>query len=119
MGIKTYRPVTPSLRATTSLTNEEIIQYFKMLNKQEIAVLVKQEYEQVKDANSWLWVKNVWRADTVVSVIPSYDEYVSAAGIKYDKKAEKNNPQKIFLKKQKHNECMYWIFKRLKAILDI
>ncbi len=42
-------------------------------------------YDKIKD--DWLWVKNVWRADTTTSVIPSYKDYVSAAGIKYDKKA--------------------------------
>ena len=39
--------------------------------------------------------------------------------VKSDKKEEKKNPQKIILRKQKHNECMSWIFKRLKAILNL
>ncbi|MDR0850810.1 MAG: YidC/Oxa1 family membrane protein insertase [Christensenellaceae bacterium] len=33
---------------------------------------------------SFLWVKSLWRSDTVVSTIPSFDDYVSIAGIKYE-----------------------------------
>lgn len=32
---------------------------------------------------SFLWVKSLWRSDTIVSAIPSFDDYVSIAGIEY------------------------------------
>lgn len=42
---------------------------------------VAELYEKIKD--SWLWVKNIWRSDTKQSAIPSFEEYTSAAKIKY------------------------------------
>ena len=75
--------------ANVGLTEQQLLelvtteQYTIATNEANQAVISK--YRKIGD--SWLWVKNVWRADTVVSVIPSYDEYVGAAGIKYDKKA--------------------------------
>lgn len=35
-----------------------------------------------------------------------------------DKKEAKKNPQKVLQKKEKHNECMSWLFKRLKVLLE-
>ena len=45
------------------------------LDKDAIKVLVKQEYEKVKDQNSWLWVKNVWKSDTNTSQFVEFDDY--------------------------------------------
>ncbi len=71
------------------LTEQELLELITPeqfeLAKAEANQAVSNLYDKIKD--NWLWVKNVWRADTVISVIPSYDEYVGAAGIKYDKKA--------------------------------
>lgn len=33
-------------------------------------------YLDIKDKNSWLWVKNVWRNDSKVDSIPSYDDLI-------------------------------------------
>jgi len=32
-------------------------------------------------AQSWLWIKNVWRSDTSASSVPSYNEYLSLATV--------------------------------------
>ena len=53
---------------------------FSTLTEDELADLtvdIKAEYENVKDANSWLWVKNVWKSDTNTSQFISFDNYVS------------------------------------------
>ena len=42
---------------------------------------VVNKYDEIKD--SWLWVKNIWKSDTVTSEIPSFEEYVSASGITF------------------------------------
>ncbi|MGI5842199.1 MAG: YidC/Oxa1 family membrane protein insertase [Christensenellales bacterium] len=39
-------------------------------------VIIK--YNEVKE--SWLWIKNIWKADTTTSSIPSFDEYANIAG---------------------------------------
>ena len=45
------------------------------LDKDAIKVLVKQEYEKVRDQNGWLWVKNVWKSDTNTSQFVEFDDY--------------------------------------------
>ena len=49
-------------------------------DKAEIKVLIEKEYENVKDANSWLWVKNVWKSDTNTSQFVDFDAYASHMG---------------------------------------
>lgn len=36
-------------------------------------------YLDFKDKNSWLWVKNIWRNDSKVNSIPSYEDLVGVA----------------------------------------
>lgn len=52
------------------------------LDKNEIKVLVKSEYEKVSKQNSWLWVKNVWKSDTNTSQFVDFDAYASQMGYK-------------------------------------
>jgi len=52
------------------------------LDKNEIKVLVKAEYEKVSKQNSWLWVKNVWKSDTNTSQFVDFDAYASQMGYK-------------------------------------
>ena len=53
-------------------------------DKNEISVLIKQEYKSVSKQNSWLWVKNVWKSDTNVSQFVDFDSYVSYKGYTTD-----------------------------------
>lgn len=53
----------------TSGTEEE-----KVAKAQEAVVAM---YDKGEVVQSWLWVKNVWRTDKNVSVIPSYKEFIS------------------------------------------
>ena len=47
------------------------------LDKNEIKVLIEQEYDKVKEKNSWLWVKNVWKSDSKVSQFVEFDDYAN------------------------------------------
>ncbi len=40
-----------------------------------LANAVKEKYEEQKAQNSWLWVKNVWKADTKTSQFVDFDSY--------------------------------------------
>lgn len=42
---------------------------------------VSTKYGQIKEG--WLWVKNIWRPDTWVSVFPDYEEYVKISATTY------------------------------------
>ena len=56
-------------------------QSFEDVDKEEILVLVKTEYEKVKDQNSWLWVKNVWKSDTKTSQFVEFEAYANQMGL--------------------------------------
>lgn len=46
--------------------------------KQELAnqaVVIK--YDEVKD--SWLWIQNIWKSDTITNSIPTFDEFIKVA----------------------------------------
>ena len=45
------------------------------------------KYDDIRD--SWLWIKNIWRSDTQISVIASFDEYVRDAQISFENDEEK------------------------------
>ena len=45
------------------------------------------KFDDIKD--SWLWIKNIWRSDTQISVIASFDEYVRDAQIEFESDEEK------------------------------
>lgn len=66
-------------QALEMLTEEEQAQAEDKANQAVISL-----YEKIKD--NWLWVRNVWRPDTQISVIPSFEDYVSYAGISYKDK---------------------------------
>lgn len=55
--------------------NEAIL----LVNEDDAAELanlaVEIKYGEVED--SWLWIKNVWKADTATNSIPSFDEYLA------------------------------------------
>jgi len=64
------------------------------LNKQEIKVLVQQEYEKVSKQNSWLWVKNVWKSDTNTSQFVDFEEYAAYSGLNAEGKSEEKQAAK-------------------------
>ena len=47
------------------------------VEKNEISVEIKSEYEELSKKVNWLWVKNVWKSDTNVSQFVSFDAYAS------------------------------------------
>lgn len=52
------------------------------------AVVVK--YNEVKD--SWLWIQNIWKADTTTNSIPTFDEFIKVAQeIEFDGQMYKTN----------------------------
>lgn len=52
------------------------------IEKNEISVEIKDEYKELSNEVSWLWVKNVWKSDTDVSQFVNFDAY--AAHMNYD-----------------------------------
>ena len=52
------------------------------ISEQNYALQKTQEkYDELSEANSWLWVKNVWKADTNTSQFVDVDDYISHYGI--------------------------------------
>ena len=45
-----------------------------------LTITVQEKYEDIKQENSWLWVKNVWKGDTNTSQFVSFDDYASHQG---------------------------------------
>lgn len=66
---KTY---TQTIESNPNETEEQKEAGIILANK---AVIVK--YEEVKD--SWLWIQNIWKSDTVTTSIPKFDEYIKVA----------------------------------------
>ncbi|MBR6779005.1 MAG: membrane protein insertase YidC [Clostridia bacterium] len=64
---------------TVALDNREI-DTLSDLEKEEIRVEIREEYENLKKQNSWLWIKNVWKADSKTSQFVEYDAYVNYYG---------------------------------------
>ena len=77
------------------VTTEELVTKINELQQtEEGQALIQQtnksvidKYDDIKD--SWLWIKNIWRSDTQISVIASFDEYVRDAQIKFESDEEK------------------------------
>lgn len=77
------------------VTAEELVTKINELQKtEEGQALIQQtnksvidKYDNIKD--SWLWIKNIWRSDTQISVIASFDEYVRDAQIEFESDEEK------------------------------
>lgn len=49
-----------------------------------LTITVKEKYQDIKEENSWLWVKNVWKGDTKTSQFVSFKDY--AKHEKFDNK---------------------------------
>lgn len=45
-----------------------------------LTITVQEKYEDIKQENSWLWVKNVWKGDTNTSQFVSFEDYASHQG---------------------------------------
>ena len=59
--------------------------------KNVLTIEIKNEYEQLKKKNSWLWVKNVWKKDTNESQFVEFDDYVNHIGLNAEDKANEKN----------------------------
>ncbi|MBR4002684.1 MAG: membrane protein insertase YidC [Clostridia bacterium] len=66
----------------TPITNDEAEAIFndqKAVIIEDAQIEVANKYIEIKD--SWLWIKNVWRADNAtISEIPTYDDYKALTG---------------------------------------
>ena len=60
---------TAQAEVDTTLTEQEQNEY--ALN------VVVDKYEELKEKNSWLWIKNVWKSDTTTSQFVSFDDYAN------------------------------------------
>lgn len=60
---------------TAILTQTEEEANAQAANAANAAVVIK--YDEIKD--SFLWIKNIWKADTITNSIPSFSEYLSVA----------------------------------------
>ncbi len=60
---------TAQAEVDTTLTEQEQNEY--VLN------VVVDKYEELKEKNSWLWIKNVWKSDTTTSQFVSFDDYAN------------------------------------------
>ena len=77
------------------VTAEELVTKINELQQtEEGQALIQQtnesvikKFDDIKD--SWLWIKNIWRSDTQISVIASFDEYVRDAQIEFESDEEK------------------------------
>lgn len=49
---------------------------------------VNDKFKQIK--NGWLWVKNIFRPDTLASTFPNYNDYINLTGFKFTEKTEMN-----------------------------
>lgn len=56
-----------------SLSEEEAVAQATESANQAVVI----RYDEIKD--SFLWIKNIWKADTTTNSIPSFDEYLSVA----------------------------------------
>ncbi len=50
-------------------------QDFTVEQQEELKLVIKQKYDDIKEKNSWLWVKNVWKSDTKTSQFMSFNDY--------------------------------------------
>lgn len=53
------------------------------------AVVIK--YDEIK--NSFLWINNIWKSDTITNSIPTFDEYVNVARVEFEDDAAKESAQ--------------------------
>jgi YidC/Oxa1 family membrane protein insertase len=59
---------------TTIQANQEKAEEQQIeLANQEVVI----KYNEIKD--SWLWIKNVWKSDTLTNSIPTFEEYLNVA----------------------------------------
>lgn len=77
------------------LTSDQIKAYVETISadagKTQTANLnVSEKYQDIKD--SWLWIGNIWLADSpFAKKIPTFDQYVSNAKLKFETQTEKDN----------------------------
>ncbi len=71
-------------------SEEEAIQAAIIAGQQNVL----ESYEDIN--TGFLWIKNIWRADTTTSSVPSFEEWVSISGKKYKTKAKKAEAKKEY-----------------------
>ena len=74
--------------------------------KAEDAVLLK--YEDISGNSKWLWIKNIWKKDSNVSIVPNYQELNKAVNNANDKKYKEyfNSESEIYISEEDYERVM-------------
>ena len=79
------------------------------LSKAERDATLIQKYDEISKDNHWLWIKNIWKNDSSVKVVPDYDALKSATNSASDKKWKNtyfNTESDQFITEEHYNEVM-------------
>ena len=68
-----------------------------------------QKYNEITKNNQWLWVNNVWKNDSSVSIVPNYNALKDATSSASDKKYKNtyfNEESELFITEEQYNKVM-------------
>ena len=79
--------------------------------EEEKQIAVVNKYNEIEDADTWLWVKNIWRKDSKESVIPTYSELketIKSNEKKYAKYFDEQHEEKdkYYISETEYNKVM-------------
>ena len=91
---------------TLEQTYNEVYVQTSDVARAENAVLVK--YEEISGNSKWLWVENIWKKDSNVSIVPNYQELNKAVNSASDKKYKQyfNTESEIYISEEDYNKVM-------------
>lgn len=68
----------------------EVIYNDSSLTEEQKSIMIEEKFVENQKANSWLWVKNIWIADSPLKKnIPTFNEYANMAGLSKEDRASK------------------------------
>ncbi len=91
---------------TLEQTYNEVYVQTNDVDMAQNAVLVK--YEEISGNSKWLWVENIWKKDSNVSIVPNYQELNKAVNSASDKKYKQyfNSESEIYISEEDYNKVM-------------
>lgn len=81
----------------------------KGLTKEQTDEILIQKYDEISKDNHWLWVKNIWKNDSSVSIVPDYTALKNATSSASDKKWRDtyfNSESELYIAEDRYNEIM-------------
>lgn len=81
----------------------------KGLTKEQTDEILIQKYDEISKDNHWLWVKNIWKNDSSVSIVPDYTALKNATSSASDKKWRDtyfNSENELYIAEDRYNEIM-------------